>query len=52
MSRTVRGVVLAGGETNNPLTKYRAMPALPLGSQLLLVDVPLNNCLTAGINKM
>jgi glucose-1-phosphate adenylyltransferase len=52
MSRTVRGVVLAGGETKNPLTKYRAMPAVPLGSSLLMVDVPLNNCLQAGINKM
>lgn len=52
MSRTVRGVVLAGGETKNPLTRHRAMPAVPLGSSLLMVDVPLNNCLTAGINKV
>lgn len=52
MSRTVRGVILAGGETKNPLTKYRAMPAVPLGSSLLMVDVPVNNCLQAGINKI
>lgn len=52
MSRTVRGVVLAGGETKNPLTRHRAMPAVPLGSSLLMVDVPLNNCLCAGINKL
>lgn len=52
MSRTVRAVLLAGGETKNPLTRHRAMPAVPLGSSLLMVDVPLNNCLQAGINKM
>jgi glucose-1-phosphate adenylyltransferase len=45
-------VILAGGATKNPLTKYRAMPAVPLGSSLLMVDVPLHNCLQAGINKM
>ena len=52
VGRTVRAVVLAGGETRNPLTRYRAMPAVPLGSSLLLVDVPINNCLRAGINKI
>ncbi|PRW44900.1 glucose-1-phosphate adenylyltransferase [Chlorella sorokiniana] len=52
MSRTVRAVILAGGETKNPLTRHRAMPAVPLGSSLLMVDVPLNNCLQAGINKI
>lgn len=52
MSATVRAVILAGGETKNPLTRFRAMPAVPLGSSLLMVDVPLNNCLNAGINKM
>lgn len=31
LSRTVRAVILAGGETQNPLSKYRAMPAVPLG---------------------
>lgn len=52
LSRTVRAVVLAGGETKNPLTRYRAMPAVPLGSSMLMIDVPLNNCLRAGINKI
>ena len=52
MTRTVRGVVLAGGQTNNPLTRHRAMPAVPLGSSLLMIDVPLNLCLQAGVNKM
>lgn len=52
MSRTVRAVILAGGESRNPLTRYRAMPAVPLGSSLLLIDVPINNCLKAGVNKI
>lgn len=52
MASTTRAVVLAGGEQNNPLTKYRAMPAVPIGCCMLLIDVPINNCLSAGINKM
>lgn len=52
MASTTRAVVLAGGEQNNPLTKYRAMPAVPIGSCMLLIDVPINCCLSAGINKV
>lgn len=53
MSKTVRAVILAGGETTNPLTKHRAMPAVPLGaSNLRIIDIPINNCLTSGINKI
>ena len=52
MATTTRAVVLAGGEQNNPLTKYRAMPAVPIGCCMLLIDVPINNCLSAGINKV
>jgi glucose-1-phosphate adenylyltransferase len=52
MARTTRAMVLAGGETRNPLTKYRAMPAVPIGSCMFLIDVPINNCLGAGINKV
>jgi glucose-1-phosphate adenylyltransferase len=50
--RTVRAVILAGGETRNPLTRHRSMPSVPLGSSLVLVDVPITNCLRAGINKI
>lgn len=35
LSRTVRAVILAGGEVQNPLTRYRAMPAVPLGERAL-----------------
>ena len=52
VGKTTRAIILAGGETNNPLTRYRALPAVPFGSSLRLVDIPLNNCLKAGVNKM
>lgn len=52
MARSVRAVILAGGETRNPLTRYRAMPAVPIGSALRLVDIPINNCMKAGVNKI
>jgi len=52
MARSTRAVILAGGETRNPLTRYRAMPSVPLGSSLILADIPINNCLTSGINKI
>jgi len=52
MARTTRAVILAGGETKNPLTRYRAMPSVPLASSVILADIPINNCLQAGINKM
>ena len=52
MGTTTRAVILAGGEQKNPLTLYRAMPAVPIGSCMMLIDVPINNCLGAGINKL
>jgi glucose-1-phosphate adenylyltransferase len=54
MGATVRGVVLAGGAASNALTRggHRSMPSVPLASSLLLVDVPIGNCLRAGINKV
>ena len=48
MGSTTRAVILAGGEQKNPLTQYRAMPAVPIGSCMMLIDVPINNCLGAG----
>lgn len=44
--------MLAGGESKNPLARYRAMPAVPIASSLTLVDIPIHNCLSAGINKL
>lgn len=52
LSRTVRAVILAGGEVRNPLTRSRAMPAVPLGSSHMMIDVPIGNCMSSGINKI
>jgi glucose-1-phosphate adenylyltransferase len=52
MGDSLRGVVLAGGETNSPLTRTQAMPALSIGSSLRLVDIPIANCIFGGIEKM
>lgn len=52
LSKTVRAVILAGGEQNNPLTRHRAMPALTLGSSVKLIDIPIQSCMAAGINKI
>jgi glucose-1-phosphate adenylyltransferase len=35
-----------------PLTTYRAKPAVPLGGKYRLIDIPLSNCLNSGINQI
>ena len=50
----VLGVILGGGRGSrlNPLTRYRAKPAVPIGCKYRLVDVPISNCLHSGINRI
>lgn len=47
-------VVLGGGRGTRlqPLTSYRAKPAVPLAGKYRLIDIPLSNCLNSGINQM
>lgn len=52
ISHTCAALVLAGGSSNNPLARQRAMPALEIGSNLRLIDVPISNCIRSGVNKM
>lgn len=52
LAETTIAVILAGGPSNNALARSRAMPAVPLGSNLKLIDIPLSNCIRSGINKM
>src|SRR5687768_6310977 len=54
MMRNVIALVLGGGRGTRlyPLTKYRSKPAVPLAGQYRLIDIPLSNCINAGINKM
>ncbi|KAG2496784.1 hypothetical protein HYH03_005192 [Edaphochlamys debaryana] len=48
-------VVLGGGESDRrlfPLTEKRALPAVPVGGTYRLIDIPVSNCLNAGINQI
>jgi glucose-1-phosphate adenylyltransferase len=35
-----------------PLTKFRSKPAVPLAAKYRLIDIPLSNCITSGINRI
>jgi len=50
----VLGIILGGGRGTrlDPLTRYRAKPAVPIGCKYRLVDVPISNCLHSGINRI
>jgi glucose-1-phosphate adenylyltransferase len=50
----VVAVVLGGGRGTRlqPLTSYRAKPAVPLAGKYRLIDIPLSNCLNSGINRI
>ena len=48
------GLILGGGVGSRlyPLTKMRAKPAVPIGGKYRLIDIPLSNCINAGIQKI
>ncbi len=50
----VLGLVMGGGRGARlwPLTKRRAKPAVPLAGKYRLIDIPISNCLHAGIEKV
>ena len=50
----VLALILGGGAGTRlyPLTKLRAKPAVPIAGSYRLVDVPISNCLNAGIDKI
>lgn len=52
--QTVLGVILGGGAGTRlyPLTKTRAKPAVPLGANYRLIDIPVSNCINSNINKI
>ncbi|KAK9828450.1 hypothetical protein WJX72_000056 [[Myrmecia] bisecta] len=52
VNNSVHAVILAGGPSDNPLARFRAMPAVEIGSNAQLIDVPISNCIRSGINKM
>jgi len=50
----VLGLIMGGGRGARlwPLTKKRAKPAVPLAGKYRLIDIPISNCLHAGIDKI
>jgi glucose-1-phosphate adenylyltransferase len=52
--REVLAVILGGGQGKRlfPLTHLRSKPAVPLGGKYRLIDIPISNCLHAGIRRI
>lgn len=52
--RNVLGVIMGGGQGSRlrPLTAQRAKPAVPFAGKYRLVDIPISNCLHAGIDRI
>eukprot|EP00239_Pterosperma_sp_CCMP1384_P007220 CAMPEP_0197848522 /NCGR_PEP_ID=MMETSP1438-20131217/8989_1 /TAXON_ID=1461541 /ORGANISM="Pterosperma sp., Strain CCMP1384" /LENGTH=502 /DNA_ID=CAMNT_0043460809 /DNA_START=81 /DNA_END=1589 /DNA_ORIENTATION=+ len=53
-AKSVLGVILGGGAGSRlyPLTKKRAKPAVPLGCNYRLIDIPVSNCINSNVNKI
>ena len=47
-------LILGGGRGTRlfPLTHMRSKPAVPLGSKYRLIDIPISNCLHAGLTRI
>jgi glucose-1-phosphate adenylyltransferase len=47
-------VILGGGRGARlfPLTQMRSKPAVPLGGKYRLIDIPISNCLHAGLKRI
>ena len=54
VNKTVLSIILGGGAGTRlyPLTKKRAKPAVPLGANYRLIDIPVSNCINSNINKI
>ena len=52
--KAVLGLIMGGGQGSRlyPLTKLRSKPAVPLAGKYRLIDIPISNCLHAGIDKI
>jgi glucose-1-phosphate adenylyltransferase len=50
----VLAIILGGGRGNRlfPLTLMRSKPAVPIGGKYRLIDIPISNCLNAGLRRM
>jgi glucose-1-phosphate adenylyltransferase len=47
-------LILGGGRGNRlyPLTNMRSKPAVPIGGKYRLIDIPISNCLHAGLKQI
>lgn len=52
--KSVIAIILGGGAGTRlrPLTQHRSKPAIPFLGKYKLVDIPISNCLNAGINRI
>jgi glucose-1-phosphate adenylyltransferase len=50
----VLALILGGGRGTRlfPLTEKRSKPAVPLAGKYRLIDIPISNCINAGIDKI
>jgi glucose-1-phosphate adenylyltransferase len=53
-NRNTLCIIMGGGRGKRmePLTRYRSKPAVPLGGNYRLIDIPISNCLNSGFNKI
>ena len=53
-NRNTLCIIMGGGrgKRTEPLTQYRSKPAVPLGGNYRLIDIPISNCLNSGFNKI
>jgi glucose-1-phosphate adenylyltransferase len=51
---SVLAVILGGGRGSRlfPLTLHRSKPAVPIGGKYRLIDIPVSNCLNAGLRRI
>ena len=54
MNNDVLALILGGGQGTRlfPLTEHRSKPAVPIGGQYRLIDIPISNCLHADIRRI
>ena len=47
-------IILGGGRGTRlfPLTQLRSKPAVPIGGKWRLIDIPISNCLHAGLERI
>ena len=52
--KRVLAIILGGGAGTRlqPLTLTRAKPAVPLGGNYRLIDIPISNCINSGISQI